>query len=224
MSLSQRRPQEGMPITATLSDKDGNVSKTKWQWYRGNSHLGVNEDGEIVVVGATAIADANVVLNTAGKIETTTTTDGVVTVIADGCDRHCGATVRSHRRNRPCPYGLLYRQDATSSTYIPVAADATGGGDAKPFDDAPEADGGGDLQGRSLGVRGRQAGATPDIAIATSEQDAVVRPTSNARPRFLDKGPVERERGGEREGCERRGPGGGASDTDPLLYDAERGR
>ena len=41
VSLSQRRPQEGIPITATLNDKDGNISKTAWQWY-GNAGLGVN--------------------------------------------------------------------------------------------------------------------------------------------------------------------------------------
>ena len=35
VTLSQRRPQEGIPITAGLTDKDVGVSGTEWQWYRG---------------------------------------------------------------------------------------------------------------------------------------------------------------------------------------------
>ena len=35
ITLSQRVPQEGIAITARLSDQDGNITDTEWQWYRG---------------------------------------------------------------------------------------------------------------------------------------------------------------------------------------------
>ena len=35
IGLSQLEPQEGIAITARLSDPDGDISATKWQWYRG---------------------------------------------------------------------------------------------------------------------------------------------------------------------------------------------
>ena len=44
VSLSQRRPQEGIPITASLSDPDGNITGTSWQWYRGAGSLVGNDD------------------------------------------------------------------------------------------------------------------------------------------------------------------------------------
>ena len=52
MTLTQRRPQEGMAITARLSDEDGNITDTKWQWYRGDGTLNVrlDDDGDLVVV------------------------------------------------------------------------------------------------------------------------------------------------------------------------------
>ena len=54
VALSQRRPQEGIPITARLTDKDGGVSGTEWQWYRGPGSeletkgrlLDIDDDGE----------------------------------------------------------------------------------------------------------------------------------------------------------------------------------
>ena len=36
VTLSQIEPQEGIAITARLSDNDGNVTGTEWQWYRGD--------------------------------------------------------------------------------------------------------------------------------------------------------------------------------------------
>ena len=35
VTLSQLEPQEGIAVTARLSDPDGDISATKWQWYRG---------------------------------------------------------------------------------------------------------------------------------------------------------------------------------------------
>ena len=35
ITLTQLVPQEGIAITARLSDNDGNVTGTEWQWYRG---------------------------------------------------------------------------------------------------------------------------------------------------------------------------------------------
>ena len=34
VKLSQREPQIGRPVSATLTDLDGGVTSTKWQWYR----------------------------------------------------------------------------------------------------------------------------------------------------------------------------------------------
>ena len=39
ITLSQLVPQEGIAITARLSDQDGNITGTEWQWYRGHRHL-----------------------------------------------------------------------------------------------------------------------------------------------------------------------------------------
>ena len=35
--LTQLVPQEGIAITARLSDQDGSIAGTKWQWYRGGT-------------------------------------------------------------------------------------------------------------------------------------------------------------------------------------------
>ncbi len=59
VSLSQRRPQEGIPVTASLSDPDGNITGTQWQWYRGAGAL-VDGDGALLttlVKCSTATAD-----------------------------------------------------------------------------------------------------------------------------------------------------------------------
>ena len=50
ISLSQLVPQEGIAITARLSDQDGNITGTEWQWYRGAGALGVNAAGNVVIV------------------------------------------------------------------------------------------------------------------------------------------------------------------------------
>ena len=35
VSLTQRTPQVGIPVTARLSDEDGGIKDLEWQWYRG---------------------------------------------------------------------------------------------------------------------------------------------------------------------------------------------
>ena len=87
--------------------------------------------------------------------------------------------------------------NATSSTYIPVAADA-----------------GSKLHARAV----YKDTLGDDSAVKTSEQDSVVRPTSNARPRFLDKGPVERDVVENVKDASVGDPVA-ATDTDPLLYE-----
>ena len=56
-----------------------------------------------------------------------------------------------------------------------------------------------------------------DSAVKTSEQDSVVRPNANARPRFLDKGPVERDVVENVKDASVGDPVA-ATDTDPLIY------
>ena len=34
ITLSQREPQEGIAVTARLTDPDGNISGTQWQWFK----------------------------------------------------------------------------------------------------------------------------------------------------------------------------------------------
>ena len=57
VSLSQRRPQEGIPITASLSDPDGNITGTNWQWYRGAGAL-TDADGALLTT-LVKCSDAN---------------------------------------------------------------------------------------------------------------------------------------------------------------------
>ena len=35
VSLMQRTPQVGIPVTARLSDEDGGIKDLEWQWYSG---------------------------------------------------------------------------------------------------------------------------------------------------------------------------------------------
>ena len=116
-------------------------------------------------------------------------------------------------------------EGATSSTYIPVAADATGG----PVDTA------GDPTAQRLTVVARYVdayvtdrlggdGTDPttatdpanpdgtddgDIAIATSAHAAELRPNENSQPSFGDDESVSPERGGKPQGCQRWRPGDG---------------
>ena len=87
-------PQQGIAITARLTDDDDSITGTGWQWYRG--------------VTADNAADGIVETDLAG------TEDDAET---NKCDTG---------RTADC-----WIEGATSSTYIPAAADATGG----PVDD-----------------------------------------------------------------------------------------
>ena len=40
VSLSQRTPQQGIPVTASLGDKDGSITGTEWQWYKSDVKIG----------------------------------------------------------------------------------------------------------------------------------------------------------------------------------------
>ena len=35
VTLSRTQPRVGVPVTASLTDPDGNISGVKWQWYTG---------------------------------------------------------------------------------------------------------------------------------------------------------------------------------------------
>ena len=89
IGLSQLEPQEGIAVTARLSDPDGDITGTKWQWYRG--------------VTADCTAD-----------------DGIQ------AGRHTARTVQLSVTPTPTPPSLriAWIGGATSSTYIPKAADA----------------------------------------------------------------------------------------------------
>ena len=208
VSLSQRRPQEGIPITATLNDKDGNVSKTAWQWYRSDAGLGVNSAGDVVVVTNTLVAGT-----------TELTDDGMIrNIVTDGDDTFEpaeGTEVPECDPDATTPViANCLIKDATSATYIPTAADATGGG----TDD--------DKRQQLVVVAiykdghtetGEKAGDARDRVFATSEQAAEARPSFNTRPRFLDKGPVERSVAENAKGASVGQPVAGI-DTDPLKH------
>ena len=237
VALSQRRPQEGIPITARLTDKDGGVSGTEWQWYRGpGSELATNgklldtdDDGDFDGIdrdfdgdlnGYDLNGDGNVDegdddaadLNGDGDTDDTVTIDGAQVIEAEAGEQWVerftevadpdSANAVTTYSIAECEAGTAstrtcFIDNATSSTYIPVAADA----DSKLHARAVYKDTLGD-----------------DSAVKTSEQDSVVRPNANARPRFLDKGPVER---GVVENVKDASVGDpvAATDTDPLLYE-----
>ncbi len=180
VSLSQRRPQEGIPVTARLTDPDGNITGTKWQWYRGG-----------------------------------TPTDGVITISADVDDCAADNIASSDPEGTP----LVCRiPDGTSATYVPTGPDATNylsvtasylDGFATD-DDTLNTDG--------TVTAGTSDGADDgDTASKASEHVSVARPNANARPRFLDKGPLEREVAENVKGASVGDPVAGI-DADPLIY------
>ena len=142
VTLSQRRPQEGIAITARLSDPDGGITGAKWQWYNGD--------------------------------DTTAPIDG-----------------------------------ATSSTYIPTAAD----------------------HGKKLTVQVMYTdGYVTDVDPAdgfddvskvqvTSEHDAEERPDENARPSFGDDESVSRDVDENAKGASvGEAVTATDADSDPLMY------
>ncbi len=183
ISLSQRRPQEGIPVTASLTDPDGNIVGTQWQWYRGGTPntdtTDTIADGSIVIPNA--VADC-----AAGNLATATD----VCRIADG----------------------------TSATYVPTSADATfyltvTASYKDGFvtdDDTLNSDG-------TVTTDTSDGADDGDTASKASEHVSVARPNANARPRFLDKGPLEREVAENVKGASVGDPVAGI-DADPLIY------
>ena len=188
ITLSQRRPQEGIAITARLSDPDGNITDTKWQWYRGDDLIGTfieadpNDDGKqrvstLRIDSDTTGQDGGV----DGEIDTDDTT------VVTNCTLETGT-----------PSSTCAINNATSSTYTPVADDA----DEKLQVRASYVDGFATDKLLAEGLEtavdatddktdGKDDG---DVASAVSEQTAVERPNANGRPRFVDEDPVAQER------------------------------
>ena len=103
ISLMQRVPQEGIAITARLSDQDGSIRETEWQWYRGENALGVDAAGDVVILAAGTI--------TAGTNEVTPS--GAIRTIADNTVAYptnviCCDLV--HSRHRRCLDHLFHRR------------------------------------------------------------------------------------------------------------------
>ena len=104
VSLSQRVPQEGIAITARLDDEDGNISGTKWQWYR-------------VTPSTTPGTPDPALVDSAGDRNP----DGIDT---DG-DLTNGAEVTSVTKCSADTPSVICAIDAgTSATYVPTRADA----------------------------------------------------------------------------------------------------
>ena len=177
--LSQLEPQEGIAITARLSDPDGDISATKWQWYRG---------------AASAVGD-----DTDSPVDGIQTDELIALTVANKCDPNADPVVLTN-----CWIG-----GATSSTYIPKAADA-----------------GNKLTVRTTYVDGFVTDLLPtdgdgvddgDVVIATSNNDAVVRPNANDLPSFLDDDPTSRSVDENAKGASVGDPVT-ATDEQPLLY------
>ena len=95
ITLSQLQPQQGIAVTARLSDRDGGITGTEWQWYR----------GDIPAVEADTAAPFNAAIQA----------DELVALTADNM---CSATTPTATPNNNC-----WIEGATSSTYIPTADD-----------------------------------------------------------------------------------------------------
>ena len=149
VSLSQLVPQEGIAITARLSDNDGNIVRTEWQWYRGGTPATETEED--------AVAEEDVTDDTAREglvtIDLTTTIPDCTDTTADGT--------------------LCIIVGATSSTYIPKAADADNR-----------------LTARATYVDG--LGSERNSTRATSANNAEARPNENDLPSFGDDESVDR--------------------------------
>ena len=180
ITLSQLRPQEGIAITARLSDKDGGIVGTEWQWYRGD--IDATDDDSDPVNGIQA--DELVALTDINKCDVDETT-------TDNC----------------------WIEGATSSTYIPKAADdgmtltavATYVDAYVTDSDAVDTAGAGVDDG--------------DTARKTSANPAVVRPNENGQPSFGEDESVSRSVDENAKGASVGDPVTAIdSDNDPLLY------
>ena len=221
ISLTQRVPQEGIAITARLSDQDGSIRETEWQWYRGEDALGVDAAGDVVILADGAI--------TAGTNEVTPS--GAIRTIAENTVAYptnviavTSCTPATGDASTTCSI-----DGATSSTYIPKRADATSGPvvndddpptsqkltvvaryvDALTTDVLPVSTGDPDPDGD-----GTDDG---DIAIRTSESVATVRPNENDLPSFGDDESVSRSVAENVKGASVGDPVT-ATDKDLLIY------
>ena len=73
VTLTQLVPQQGLAITARLRDQDGNITGTKWQWYRGSGDLGVDARGNVVAV---VLATTDAKLTPSGAVSSPVDHDG----------------------------------------------------------------------------------------------------------------------------------------------------
>ena len=95
VTLSQIEPQEGIAITARLSDNDGNITGTEWQWYRGDIAA---TDADSPTNGIQA--DELVALADATKCSLTTPNDAT-TVLLDRRAPRLPPTYPKHRMPVP---------------------------------------------------------------------------------------------------------------------------
>ena len=121
ITLTQLVPQQGIAITARLSDQDGNITGTEWQWYRGNGTLGVsNADGDVVIF----TLDTDEVLTPAGHVRTIVENAADTFAYAEGTAvTNCVLTQEQIDDNVEVSATCAIN-GATSSTYIPKEADA----------------------------------------------------------------------------------------------------
>ena len=177
ITLSQIEPQEGIAITARLSDNDGNITGTEWQWYRGD--IPAQADGD----------------TTAGEPGAGTTEADELTELT--ADNKCDADTLTN----------CWIEGATSSTYIPKAADAGGKLTAvATYVDA--------YVTAKSSTDSADAG---DTARASSTNNAVVRPNENDLPSFGDDESVDRSVAENAKGASVGDPVT-AVDDNPLQY------
>ena len=162
ITLSQLEPQEGIAITARLSDPDGNISGTSWQWFKSKTE-------------GTAPAAAPAA-GTAESAYYCTDADGTARTTAD--DASCairGATSSTYIPKKGDAGTYL---TAMASYVDGFVTDRLGGENADPTgaDDPANSDGADD----------------GDTARAESDNKAVKRPTANDLPSFLDDDPATR--------------------------------
>ena len=207
ITLTQLVPQEGIAITARLSDQDGNITGTEWQWYRGNGTLGVSDaDGTVVIV--TTTLSATVVLTPAGHVRT---------IVEDGPDTF------AYAEGDPVTNCVLTQAQitagttvsttcaingATSSTYIPKAVDADNVLQARAtYVDAFATDTTVDTDSADDG----------DTASKMSANPAERRPNENDLPSFGDDESVSRSVAENSKGASVGDPVT-AVDDDPLQF------
>ena len=90
VTLSRTQPRVGVPVTASLTDPDGNISGVKWQWYTGaideNNNAIEDETSDTYTP-----TEADVTAPTVTLMVRASYTDGHDAMkMADGAAIHCG--------------------------------------------------------------------------------------------------------------------------------------